>query len=103
MRSWLVASALLLAAPADPGHHGVISGVVTHSKTEEPLPGALVILQCSCLRSSRETQTNAEGFYAFRGLPAGTYTVQVLAGQADVSKVLTLPETKPESSPEQRP
>jgi protocatechuate 3,4-dioxygenase beta subunit len=99
MHAWLVASTLLLAAPAAPGHHGVISGVVTHSKTGEPLPGALVILQCSCLRGSRETQTNEEGFYAFRGLPAGTYTVQVLMGNADVVKVLMLPETRPEGQP----
>lgn len=90
MHGWLFASALLFAAPSDPGHHGVISGVVTHSKTGAPLPGALVILQCSCLRGTRETQTDAKGFYAFRGLPAGTYTVQVLMGHADVAKVLEL-------------
>jgi tetratricopeptide (TPR) repeat protein len=38
----------------------------------------------------REVITDPRGIYAFEQLPQGTYTVQVLAGQADVSKVLTL-------------
>ena len=70
---------------------GTISGVVTHSKTKERVADALVILQCSCLQGTRETQTNSNGLYAFRDLPPGTYTIQVLSGQADVSKVTTLP------------
>lgn len=83
-------------AAADPStaaetKSGVVSGVVRNSKTNEALPNALVILQCSCLSGARETQTNARGLYAFRDLPPGTYTIQVLAGQADVSKVTTLP------------
>lgn len=71
---------------------GTISGVVTHSQTKQRIADALVILQCSCLPESRETQTNANGLYAFRDLPPGTYTIQVLSGQADVSKVTTLPK-----------
>lgn len=90
MHALLLVSALLLA-PSDSGHHGVISGRVTHSETKEPIPNALVLLQCSCLQGMRETQTNTHGLYVFRGLPAGTYTIQVLAGVADVSKVVTLP------------
>jgi iron complex outermembrane receptor protein len=74
----------------------MISGQVKSSKTGEPLAGALVILQCACLVGPRQTQTNADGRYAFTGLPAGTYTVQVLAGMADVSKVFTLPPSQPE-------
>lgn len=70
---------------------GVISGVVRNEQTNEVLPNALVVLQCTCLDGSREAQTNHNGIYAFRGLPPGTYTVQVLAGTADVSKVTTLP------------
>jgi len=71
--------------------NGSISGVVTNADTGERMPEALVILQCNCLPSARETTTNANGLYAFRGLPTGTFTIQVLAGQADVSKVTTLP------------
>jgi hypothetical protein len=88
----LLLTAMLAAPPA--GHQGVLSGRVVHEATDEPLAGALVILQCSCLRGARETQTNADGFYRFGGLPAGTYTVQVLVGMADVSKVITLPPSE---------
>jgi protocatechuate 3,4-dioxygenase beta subunit len=97
-KAWMLVMALL-AAPAS-GHHGVISGHVKHAKTGEPIEDALVILQCSCLRGRRETVTNTNGVYAFKGLPAGTYTVQVLAGQADVSKVVVLPPS--EAAPPQR-
>lgn len=93
MSAWLLVTAMLAAPPV--GHQGVIAGRVVHEATDEPLPGALVILQCSCLRGARETQTNADGFYRFGGLPAGTYTVQVLVGTADVSKVFTLPPSEP--------
>lgn len=70
---------------------GSISGVVVNSATKSPIPNALVLLQCSCLPGTRESQTNTNGLYAFRNLPHGTYTVQVLTGQADASKVTTLP------------
>ncbi len=81
------------SAAAAPGVSavGVISGVVRHSKTKEAIPNAIVVLQCTCLQATREAQTNAQGIYAFRSLPPGTYTVQVLAGSADASKVTTLP------------
>lgn len=94
---WLLGTSMAAAAPA--GHAGEISGQIRHARTGEPIPNALVILQCTCLASSRETQTNEQGLYAFRGLPAGTYMVQVLAGNADVSKVVVLPPSKP--TPEQ--
>ncbi|MCX4247965.1 TonB-dependent receptor [Paraliomyxa miuraensis] len=88
----LAAAAVLVGAPSEAyAASGTISGVVTNAGTKEPVEGALVILQCSCLQEARETQTNSNGLYAFRDLPPGTYTVQVLVGQADVSKVATLP------------
>jgi Carboxypeptidase regulatory-like domain len=93
MTGWLLAIAMLLAPTA--GHEGVIAGQVKHSKTGEPVANALVILQCTCLAGAREAQTDADGNYAFRGLPAGVYTVQVLAGQADVTKVVELPPARP--------
>ena len=68
-----------------------IQGVVTHERTGEPEKGALVILQCTCLEQPLETSTNERGLYRFGDLPPGTYTIQVLKGTADVSKVVTLP------------
>lgn len=70
---------------------GSISGVVTHAETGERMANAIVVLQCTCLSGTRETTTSANGLYAFRDLPTGTFTIQVLAGQADVSKVTQLP------------
>jgi len=67
-----------------------ISGVVVDAKSEATIPGALVILQCSCLQGVRETTTNADGVYAFRDLPPGKFTVQVLTGKADVNKSMDL-------------
>jgi len=88
----LLAAAVMLApTAAEAASDGTISGVVTHAKTKARVADALVILQCACLQDSRETQTNANGLFAFRGLPPGTYTIQVLAGQADVAKVANLP------------
>jgi len=86
-----LAAGLLVPAVAQAASDGTISGVVTNSRSKQPVAGALVILQCACLQGPRETQTNDNGLYAFRDLPPGTYTVQVLAGQADVAKVAELP------------
>lgn len=71
---------------------GSVSGIVRNSESGAPLDAALVVLSSSALQGQRETQTNASGLYAFRDLPPGTYTVQVLSGVADVSKVTTLPK-----------
>lgn len=69
---------------------GGISGVVQNSETHEHIPGALVIIQCTCLSEARETMTNDSGLYSFRDLPAGKYTVQVFAGQSTLTKVMDL-------------
>ncbi len=81
----------LVPMSAQAADEGAISGVVTDAKNGSKLKDAIVILQCTCLQGQRETRTNASGLYVFRALPPGTYTVQVLVGQADVSKVTTLP------------
>ncbi len=70
---------------------GAISGVVTHKKSKERLPQAMVILQSTALPEVREASTNEQGIYAFGQLPPGTYSIQVLAGSSDTSKVTTLP------------
>jgi hypothetical protein len=82
---------LLAPSTAEAASNGTISGVVTNAKTKKPQAEALVIVQCVCLQKPRETQTNEEGLYSFRDLPPGTYTVQVLAGQNNVSKKTELP------------
>lgn len=68
-----------------------ISGRVSHQETKEPLSHALMLLHSSDLAVPLEAWTDDNGLYAFRGLPAGTYTVQVLYGQADRSKMTALP------------
>ena len=68
-----------------------ITGTVSDQKTGEKIEDALVILQCSCLQGVRETTTNADGIYAFRNLPPGKFTVQVLVGDTDVNKSMDVP------------
>lgn len=82
--------AWLLAGPASASAPYSITGTVRHPTTRAPIPDALVVLQCTCLQGTRETQTNRDGRYMFRTLPAGTYTVQVLVGQTDASRLVTL-------------
>lgn len=90
-----IPSAELFTRPTDvatPDPAGAtISGVVTNTKTHEPLEEALVILQCNCLKGQREVTTAPRGRYRFRGLPPGKFTVQVLFGQANVNKSIDLP------------
>jgi hypothetical protein len=71
---------------------GVIVGVVEKSVTNEPIADALVVLQCSCLAGPQERLTNDRGIYSFDGLPQGNYTIQVLKGRANTSKVTELPK-----------
>jgi hypothetical protein len=78
-----------LAAGHSAGVHEIV-GRVRNRKTEAPIEGALVVLQCACLAQSRETFTDEGGSYRFSRLPAGRYTVMVLVGNADVSKVITV-------------
>lgn len=68
-----------------------ISGRVSHEETKEPLSHALMLLHSRDLPVPLEVWTDEGGRYAFRGLPPGTYTIQVLYGQADRSKITTLP------------
>lgn len=76
----------------DASERGTISGAVRHEDTDVALGNALVVLQSSALRGEQELMTDEYGRYRFEGLPPGTYTVQVLVGQANVNKVVTLRE-----------
>lgn len=70
---------------------GIINGVVTDSTSGDPIEGALVVLQCTCLQGQIERTTNAAGVYSFRDLPPGNYTIQVLYQKANITKITTLP------------
>jgi len=85
MLAMLAMLALFAAAPARAATPVTLQGSVTDEKTGKPVEKALVILQCSCLQGPIETVTNTAGLYNFSELPPGTYTVQVLFGQANVS------------------
>jgi hypothetical protein len=50
---------------------GTLNGVVTDSRSGEPLQGANVGIEGTSLGAS----TNAEGFYEIRNIPTGTYSV----------------------------
>jgi hypothetical protein len=69
---------------------GVIRGVLTNKHNGEPFSNALVILQCNCLESQREETPSENGVYTFRDLPVGRYTIQVLAGKQNLSKIVSL-------------
>ena len=84
----VVAACALAAAPAAAAepYTGKITGVVVHAKSGKRLPGAIVVLQCTCLPEARETETDDNGLYVFRDLPPGTYAIEVLSGEADVAR-----------------
>ncbi len=52
---------------------GTLTGEVRDAETDEPLPGANVVLTETSLGAS----TNADGSYTIEGIPEGTYTVRV--------------------------
>ncbi len=52
---------------------GRITGVVTDAVTDNPLPGANVVIEGTAIGAS----TNMEGFYRIQRVPPGTYTLVV--------------------------
>ncbi len=70
---------------------GRVNGQVRHPNTDVPLENAIVLLSSRGI-PDLEMTTDEFGRYGFEGLPPGTYTVQVLVGQADVAKVFALPD-----------
>ncbi|MGB1274158.1 MAG: carboxypeptidase regulatory-like domain-containing protein, partial [Nannocystaceae bacterium] len=84
-------AALTVPDIAQAASDGAIKGVVTNPKNKEKVGDALVVLQCSCLQGTRETRTSKDGLYSFKNLPPGNFTIQVLTGQADVTKIVNLP------------
>jgi hypothetical protein len=78
-RSWVVALALWLAFPGvslAQRFTGELSGTVA-DETGAVVPAAAVTLINENSKDQRRTVTNADGFFAFAAVPAGTYTVDV--------------------------
>jgi hypothetical protein len=74
--------------PEDSG--AVIAGLVVDQQGS-PIENAIVILQSTALPQELECLTTGSGVYSFAELPPGNYTIQVLAGRANVSKIVDLP------------
>jgi hypothetical protein len=77
--------------PGPVGSGGVISGIVS-DRSGAPVANAVVILMSSALTHELELLTNDRGIYSFKDLPPGHYTIQVFAGKANVSKIVTMPQ-----------
>jgi hypothetical protein len=73
------------------GSGGAINGMIKHSEQGYPAAGAIVVLQSTALPSHFEVMTDERGIYSFEGLPPGNYTIQVLYGKANSSKIVQLP------------
>lgn len=69
--------------------------MVYDTRSDEPIPDALIFLQSTAIDGVQEGTVEPDGTFAFTDLPSGTYTVQVLAGQADASIVTTLVDSGP--------
>lgn len=69
----------------------VIAGLATDKRTDEPIAGALVVMQCSCLENDLELTTDADGTYRAIGLPSGKYTVQLLYDRVNMRNEMYLP------------
>ena len=66
-----------------------IGGVVVNMKGE-PIESAVVVLQSTALDGTLERLTNAHGLYSFAELEPGNYTLQVLAGTGQASRIIDL-------------
>ncbi len=67
----LTFSIFLSAAPI--WHNGTLEGAITDAKSRQPLVGAAIVLS----PSATVTYSNELGYFSFRNLPAGEYTVTV--------------------------
>ena len=65
---------LLLALPLSAQFRAGVQGVILDS-TGAVIPGATVTLSNNETQRTQKTQSSGDGFYAFSGLPPGTYTL----------------------------
>lgn len=68
---------------------GVVIGLVALVDGRGPARRAVVVLQCTCI-PQREVLTDEEGRFRFDGLVPGKYAIQVLHGDANVSRSFEL-------------
>jgi hypothetical protein len=76
--------------PGPPANvRGGIAGVVENSASSEPLANAIVLLEGGGAPSTtRETTTDSAGRFMIRDVPAGTYSLRVLYGEDDVTRIV---------------
>ena len=67
------------------GIFGALTGVVTDS-SQSVVPGAKITLTDTASGSTRDTVTNAEGYYSFSSVPVGSYSVSVEAANFESYK-----------------
>src|SRR5215475_1607015 len=77
------------ASTAQSTPSGRISGFVRR-EGNEPVPAAIVLISDRESRIRRTTRTNAQGSFAFSGLPAGSYIMQACSGQFGPSTSATV-------------
>ena len=74
---------LAIAASASParaqGIFATLTGVVS-DPAGSVVPNAKIVLKDAVSGSSRETQSNGEGYYTFASVPVGSYNLTVQAG-----------------------
>jgi TonB-linked SusC/RagA family outer membrane protein len=83
----LILSALLAGTAAAQSQQGIITGRITEAGTGRPVPAA----QVTVVGSNLGAQSNNDGVYTIRGVPAATVDVRVLCiGFADQRKPATV-------------
>ena len=77
-----------IAAPST-ATTGVIKGII-RGEDGKGLPGATVIVDCSCMAEARIVTTNSTGLYRVKGLPAGIFNVQATHSNVQALKTYKL-------------
>ena len=75
-RLWIFLSVVLLSVGFVASAHaqtGTVAGTIRDAVSDEPLPGANIVLEGTSIGASAD----AEGAFTLRGVPVGTYTLQV--------------------------
>ena len=67
------------------GIFGTLTGVVT-DPSQSVVPGAKITLTDTASGSTRDTVTNAEGYFSFSSVPVGSYSVSVEAANFESYK-----------------
>src|SRR3954468_4860681 len=67
------------------GIFGTLTGVVT-DPSQSVVPGAKITLTDTASGSTRDTVTNAEGYYSFASVPVGLYSLSVAAANFESYK-----------------